>query len=425
MKFKNNLRCVLLASLVLSQIACNQEVETEIHVLNDQKLELCKSKHCLVLTEGIYPITLKFSQSGQRSKLIVYTRAERRGQEEFFINLPKPDDLLSSTTPVRMESDFIGQDFSVILNHQIELGKDSYGLVFYKDERFLDEIASAQFRLEPEKAAFDEKNQNFLASYQRVRYQQRAALVAIDADIDGLIGSPRQLEWASKSLDFVVNYVGKLLLMPWIHYRYAKVRWILGDKTEDQEYVTAKWNEVFDSSPVVDHFALVHSGNSLTRQIETENKKVNQLRLSYNSGCYSGSSSSDIINEQATSGMGHRALSASPLFSFSIIRNWTYDHDLEDATKRGVRSAENFLKTVAIGDFIAFWAKRFGTNDWESGDDIIKTSEPMLSWTDDLPPNHLFISLSAIPERPIADLNDVRESGILNIDDELILHAIN
>ena len=173
MKFKNNLRWVLLASLVLSQIACNQEVETEIHVLNDQKLELCKSKHCLVLTEGIYPITLKFSQSGQRSKLIVYTRAERRGQEEFFINLPKPDDLLSSTTPVRMESDFIGQDFSVILNHQIELGKDSYGLVFYKDERFLDEIASAQFRLEPEKAAFDEKNQNFLASYQRVRYQHR------------------------------------------------------------------------------------------------------------------------------------------------------------------------------------------------------------------------------------------------------------
>lgn len=119
------------------------------------------------------------------------------------------------------------------------------------------------------------------------------------------------------------------------------------------------------------------------------------MRLVYTEGCGSGSAWHFIDHHNAAAAVGHKSTSASPLFAFSIVRNWVYGRDLATSVHRGWESGKRKARTLNAVSF----GKLADFGGWRDVEHMIESSEPMLSWTPEIPPKKMKISLSAVPVR--------------------------
>lgn len=385
-------KLALLFAFSLIAFGCNKTIKTKLQVHRSQKLIVKERDFHVYVPEGTYGLTLKIENSSKKmSEMIIHDPITNDVLVRADLQLPPADEVLQSLDNTELESYELQQEFSLLIQRRVDFKEDHYGISFFSPDRKKN-LASASFGYKPKEANFDEETQSYLRSYQNVKRRHRAVVLAIDADLDRTLDLP---ELFSESLDIVANYGAALLMAPWAYVRYAEVAWILGDRTADSNYVSKTWTRVFRKSPVVDFMAFTHSGRDedMAYEMKGLGKKENQLRYVYTSACSSGSAEHYIADYNAAVAVGHAKMSASPLFSFSIYRNWNYGRSLSSSLYR------SFQRGRDRAHLIGMLGRSQIEEHWDNVEDMIDSSEPMVSWTPELPPNQIFVNLSAVPNR--------------------------
>jgi len=414
---------ILLLLFGLSFLLGCQEVHSELDILSPQsKKDVFEVRNLngdlQTLQPGRYTMTIKFAKhDGDYSEIWIYPPNCKKTIAKLAIKLPSADDFLNVNGVLKLYSDEIDQDFSMLVTRQVDIDEDHIGVTFY-DKNFDHIIATSEFRHKSTRVAYDEQNMKFLQSYQKVRYSQRAVVFPIDGGLDWMLEGN-----LGKDLNAVVNFGAMVLIAPWIYFRYPHVYWILGPHS--QYYLRAKWKKAVLGSPVIDYFSFTHEGVAPlnARALDRLPKKKNQLRFVYDEGCQSSSSYYFIQHYNATVAVGHRANSASPLFSFSILRNWTYGASAAKAVYKGYQAGKFHIMALNAVTF-----KKFAEwGGWGTPEEMLKDSEPMLSWTHELPPSKLFVKLSAVPKRQNAldrEIDEGYASRILHIQEGQLIASI-
>lgn len=315
--------------------------------------------------------------------------------------LPTGRQLLSALDPVEIDGQRSGQPFTTLLTREVEAEGDHYSLTLLDTDHPDQVLATAEFYAKGAAPAFDGSTGTFLRSYQAVARSQRGAVFVVNAELDG--GRTKVGKAMADALDFTVNWGGKLLVAPWVHARYAKVRWLLGDdggfRASDKQ--RKAWVDVLASSPVVDYFSFVHSGDqrSVAAPLEDLPIREHQLRLIYSSACY-GKSNSEFIDKHGFAvAAGHPGLSASPVMEMSFVRWWAYGRDVKTALNISWERMKAILRTAEYVSFAPLWQKKTGFLYWRSVDDMLDSTRPMMSFTREMRPEHLKIGISAAPVR--------------------------
>jgi hypothetical protein len=406
-----------LLATTLVAIGCKKTLDAKLTVMHQESLRLeaqTKSGETLRFPEAQMRAELEVdSKAGSTSYLRPFLLKNGKSyRPEIPLKLPAYEDLLASTDPVRLDADKIGQNFGLMLMREIRPGKDLYTVTFHNKD-FDTTLGKMTFEFESDKAAYDEKNMKFLASYQKVKRKHRAAVFKINGDVDDMMSLGKDFGWLEKALDHVVNYGGAILISPWVYARYSSVKWLIGDvssqKTQEQ------WNEAAAGYPVIDYFSYVHSGDQYDSEMDSAGLKKNQLRLAYTSACSSGSAKRFIIDYGAANAGGHRNTSASPFFQFNVVKKWIYGYTFEDSMVKAWESGLRKIKALEWISFAPLWQKKHGFMYWSNADDMAMDSELMLSYTPEVPANTLTIKDSAVLKgTPGQDL-EIKEERVTHI----------
>jgi hypothetical protein len=126
----------------------------------------------------------------------------------------------------------------------------------------------------------------------------------------------------------------------------------------------------------------------------------------YTEGCNSRSALDFIRDFNAGYAAGHSKVSASPLFSFAIIRNWVLGQSALASIQEG------FKEGRALGKFLYPAIKAAGFGRWSDADQMIEDSEPMFSWTKMLTLENTGIAKSALPVRDTEEAALIFESKV-------------
>lgn len=378
------------AAIGVMLIAC-KEVKTEIirtASTNSADLVFITKEGELSVSLGRTPVTIRFSDSEKKPSEVIFTTAKNR---KAIIHLPAADDVLHTLEPMRIQSDVLGQPFDLVIDREIGPDFDIVGINFLHP--FTNELlGTVEFQNRASRAAYDEESGQFLRNYQKVKQSQRVAVVPIDARIDDA--------WNG-----LVNFASILMIAPWLNSKYVKVYWIIGEETNRFSLIYDQWKQAIEQSPVIDYFPFVHAGvdSSNIKPVRYLPLKEHQLRYAYTSGCYSGSASRYIADYNAAIATGHRETSASPLFSFTIVRQWTYGKSIQEAVKIGWEAGKK--RADDMSSFLV--GEKSSLNYWNSVEDLLHQSEPMISWTREMHPMHLTIEKSAVPARVVPEDRDV------------------
>lgn len=413
LRFRSILLVCANLALLLALSACDQEFDTVLTVVEGQeggspglrlnrKTARSRSHYSVEFAPGQYRARLKISDDrDQASELRISKTSSPADGAPFLLRLPRAKDFLRVNEPQRLSSDRIGQPFSLVVTREVDLNrKDLIGVSFYSSD-FQTLLAVAKFEHESAEVAYDPEKMEFLRSYQEVRRSQRGLFFAVDADADSLltgIGTPAFL---SDVVDGVLNYGAMVYIAPWMWARYQNVRWILGDDVVTSGKETGHWAELLKRYPVIDYFSFVHDGTQrkLARPLWTLERKKHQIRWVYTGACRSGSADEFVRYLNAAMGTGHARISASPLFQFTILRNWAYGESAGESVMRGFEAGRKKVEQISFATFSRLWENKTGVLYWSSFHDMLESSEPMMSWTSELPPQNLFVGLSAVPSR--------------------------
>lgn len=409
----------LLVALVL--VGCKTEIDTKLKVVeNGQFIVQTRGGEKLQLPEAEIKGELVIDGKNPKdSYLKLYLmRDNKKFRPEIPLKLPNLDVLLGSNDPVKLDAKTIGQTFGMMVMREIRPNKDRFIMTFH-DPEFNKSLAEMIFEYEPSKVLYDENKKEFLASYQKVKRKQRALIVKIDGDIDGGLALARNFSWLERTLDHIVNYGGAALISPWAYARYSSVKWLIGDKSTEEEDM-GKWKEVAKEYPVIDYFAFVHSGNQETPKnanaVELSLKK-NQLRAVYTGACYSKHGTEWLKDYGAVVAGGQRGLSASPLFQFTVLRRWVYGFSYEDAVISAYKAAVMKVRALEFVSFAKYWQEKTGMLGWENVDDMLESSEILFSYTSEIPAKNVQIGQSAILSRIPFD-EDIIKKGVVEADAE-------
>ena len=325
------------------------------------------------------PEYLKISEKSKDPSRITFTQLNKT----FELYLPDAKVFLDAVRPLEITTEQSHQPFFLEVTKVADLKQDHYGLTFMSADK-KEIIATAEFQYKGDSVAYDEKNKDFLESFQSVRRSQRGTVLPIDSGLGGAMGS-------------VANHSAQVYIAPWIYARYSEVSWIIGYGNEDE--IPNQWKSVIDKSPVVDLFLFNHGGADIQglRNSDQLGWKRHQIRLLYTEGCESASSDyfeTFLSKYNAAVGIGHRETSASPFFSFSLIRFWTYGSSALSATKAAWDIGAFLARTV---DYISF--KTLSSGLWNSQDAMIRESAMGLEWTAEMPPEKLYIDQSTVINR--------------------------
>lgn len=405
---------ILGVTLFIFCFGCNQEISSTLYVSEDFNGLFVQTKDGWdQIKPGEYKMKLSFNDSGRRpSSASVYDLTTGKKVSDFKLNLPPAKEVLTALEEVELSASELGQAFNIKIERQVDYMEDHYGVTFLS-LRSNKILASTTFNYKPKEANFDEETQSYLRSYQNVKKSHRAVFIAIDANLDDFFYAMPAIGEVS---DAIVNYTGALLLFPWAHFRYKEVKWLIGDNTDDSEKITEAWTKVIDKSPVVDFMAFVHGGHEedIVSHLDEIPHKENQLRYAYTSGCESGNGDFFIVDHNASIAVGHEGLSASPLFSFSLFRNWTYGRSLQTSLSHSYKSGS--AKARALNAIASNIIKKY----WVDVDDMIASSEPRSAYLRSLPPSQVFVNLSSIPSKLDRDSKSVFTLAAESADRDLL-----
>jgi len=421
------LKLLTLIVALLLTVGCKKSIEGKMNVAQpegapDLVMKTSDGK-LLKLPKGDMKVDLVVDgKHPEKSYLKLYLRkGNRKYRPEIPVRLPNINDLLGANDPVRLEGQNLGQNFGIMLVRQIRPGKDLFTMTLH-DKEFDSMLGKMTFEYEPEKVLYDAKKGEFLASYQKVKRKQRAAVIRINGDVDRMLALPKKFGWLEQTLDHIVNYGGMVLVSPWAYVRYANVKWIIGDDNKSERNTDEKWKEVVKKYPVIDYFAFVHSGDQRVRTDGngprmTQHElglKNNQLRLVYTGACSSGSGTEWIKDYSAVGAGGQRNTSASPIFQFQVLKKWAYGYDFETSVVKTWKSAVAKLRALEWITFAKYWEDKTGILYWKNVDDLLYDSEIMISYTNQVPAKNLRVSQSAILTSNL-DEKDIIEKEVTEI----------
>ena len=361
-----------------------QEVK-RILVVNSA-MEVISNGERVEIPEGRYDVTLKISNRGDDLDSIQFDNAKQRPLKTIRLQLPPAKELGAIKSGAILESGSIRQPFHVTVSRDQDPGVDFVGLSF-SDPESGELLATAHFK---NSWVEDSSKNSFVKNYQNWKRSQRAVVFAIDGGLDG-----------GGALDVLVNGSAKNFIAPWIYARYAHVEWLLSKKSHDSDGIEKAWKRAFEKSAVVDYMAFTHGGHDMdiASSMPLTVKKEHQLRYVYTEGCSSGSAFEFIREFNALAATGHAETSASPFFAFPLVRAWTYGKNLENTVKDGWSGGKSMIHTLNLGGGLDAILKKMGMGFWPSVEDMIRDSEPMLSWTPEAYPTQIQIGQNPLPER--------------------------
>ncbi len=383
---------------LLSLAAC-YDSRTELHVIpsDDGTVFMLKDQFGKFrrIEAGAHKARIELSST--RATLVFPGRDYPRDPQDavkFRFNIPSRDEFLYSNAPLAISAAFSGQPVNLVVARDVEKEFDRINVSLYNEED-TKLIATAQLinKNGSDKRSFDEEKGEFLSSYQKVKMSQRALVFEINGAVDDMFWMVGGVE---NALDNIVNYGAAAYIAPWAYARYYKVNWILSDGSDSSDYQKEKWQNALRSAPVVDYVSWVHEGDQYVNRSWLEGKKEHQLRMVYIGACNSGASVSFIREQNAAVTSGHRGLSASPLFQFSIFRNWAYGRSYRSAVQKGWFWGKAKAKVLEYATFANFWAEKTGLGMWDDVDDMLQSSEPLLAYTADLHARDVSVGLSTV-----------------------------
>lgn len=450
-----------LGFLALCFVGCKAKIDSQLSVAQHQKfiVKTADGGRLILPTTLIQSKIIFDAKNPANSSLQLYLK--RNGKSAYWdvpLKLPKLDSILGSNDAVRLDSKELGQQFGVMVMRQVLPGDDRFVITFH-NTHFDEILGEMSFNYEPPKVLFDENKSEFLASYQKVKRKQRAAIVRIDAELDNDLSLPL-LGWVPTVIDHIVNYSGAALVAPWIRARYSTVKWQIGSKkikppskelsgkikeineklnkaraerwkgesiysreeierrvveladaydkavaetniereSEKNKHLS-DWEKVIKNRPVIDYFSFVHGGNQeipLDKTASDLGLKKNQLRVVYTAACTSKHGTEWITDYEAVAAAGHKDTSASPLFEFFVLRNWSYGFNFEDTLVRAFDSGKRRVRAIEWLSFAKLWQEKTGVLMWNDVDDLLDQSEIQFSSTPEIPARALKISSSAI-----------------------------
>lgn len=108
-----------------------------------------------------------------------------------------------------------------------------------------------------------------------------------------------------------------------------KIYMVKGKNAEDHEHMKKVYEQAIRENDVVDVMSIVHGGRELIGTLDDMSK----IRFFYTSACSGKNNSAHFMNKGVHAYVGHEALSASPLFTHAILKNWLLGKDLETSLK--------------------------------------------------------------------------------------------
>lgn len=413
---KTRLLGLLIIGLMVS--ACKVKVKGNMEVFQRED-----GARMSVKTEDYGTVTLPASRF--KAKLIVNTKKGKKSYLEFKfyrgnkkrtaevpLNLPKVDDLLISTDPVKVEADKLGQSFGMMFMRTLKPGKDVYTVTFH-DPSFEKIVGKMIFKYEPKKQLYDPNTKTFLASYQKVSRKHRAVVMKISSQFDDMIDA--EGKWHGTALKHIVDYGGAILIAPWLWVRYKSIKWLIGSTSEEK--TRKKWADVIAKYPVIDYFSFVHSGDEDQHYLDKSALRSNQLRVVYTGACFSDGAEGFVEDFGAVAGAGHAGVNAGPIWDLPAVRKWTYGYNFEKAMIKANNQGKRRAHTVEWLLLAPLWSNEDkGFLDWDSVDEMIEDSEIVVSYTDEIPASHVGISLSAVRKKQIGADNKLHVLPITKLE---------
>lgn len=393
--------------LIAFLVGCDFKTTSTLHVLDSGLQMNDEDGRSNFMIKGQYLVKLDIDEDGDDPSTLEI-QMPNEDTVEFEVNLPSTDILLHTNEPLRISSSELGQPVAMVVDREVHLKKDRISITI-TDKNFENVLATVQFRHKSDVRAYDEDSGTFLQSYQKVRMTERGVVFKIDGDLDG-----RNNGLSFKGvLDALVNYGAMIYIAPWVYTRYWKVRWVLDDNQHEEGFEAGQWKEVIDASPQVDYFSYVHSGDQyINGRNSFENVRNNQLRLMYSSACNGKANtnflggqnvSREIQNDYEGPGFavtsGHKGLSASPIFEFSVVKYWAYGMNYRNVLKSSWRTGTALVRGIEWAIFGPLWEDYTGVLLWDNVDHMFESSMMMVGHTSDLPPDNMFITRSAAPKR--------------------------
>src|SRR5690606_30654551 len=115
-------------------------------------------------------------------------------------------------------------------------------------------------------------------------------------------------------------------------------------------------------------FAFLHAGDQelpMDATAESLGLKKNQLRVVYTGACESKHGTEWMLDYGAVAAGGQRETSASPLFQFTVLRQWVYGFSFEDALINGYSAGKRKAKALEWITFAKLWEDKTGIFLWE------------------------------------------------------------
>lgn len=391
------MRHFLLISVALTALITLQScmsVDTTLTVIQPGGLALYNADGTLVqIPQGDHPIQLSVAQDSSSPSTLTLKDINVK----FEITLPGAEKIANITTPLTVHATELKQPVEMTFQRDADSSTDHFTMAFMSTDGN-QILATSRFdNPKGDIPAFDESNQTFLMSFQKVKYSQRAVLIPID----GALIEP---------MNSIVNHAAMILLAPWVYARYSTVEWFISSGEMSDEDTNKKVQHAVSSSPVIDLFAFNHAGEDGETLAAAENlgAKKNQIRFVYTEGCGSADYLNDIItNYNAAVAVGHRDTSASPFYAFGLVHAWTYGESANSAMMTGWISGSAWIDLAAILTLDQLWRLPI---DWDSREDMLKQSEPAIMWTAEMTPEKLNIETSAVLSRNTPESNTAYRS---------------
>jgi len=400
---KSFFKLILSIFLTLFFISCENKIKSELNVLtnktfqfkneNGQEFNLESGKHKIEFEIGANEFEMSYLRIVTKSGFIFDDR------ESISLKLPTPRKLLELQSSLILSGNTLGQPFGLEIKRTPGQRTDHFDITFFDKQNSSVILGTTSLEYSSDTAFYNADKLTFLRSFQEVKRSQRAVVFAINSDAGRMLKLEATLP--KEITNHITDYAAMFYIAPWVYARYGDVTWMLGKNYSESE-LSQKWSGPIKNYAVIDYLSAVHSGDQFSYATPLDHLplKKNQLRFVYTSACKSESADEFILKYNAAVAVGHRALSFSPMFSFSLIRNWTYGNTVAESVNTAYQSGKIWLYGLSAVLIAPLWEVLGGKFlGWKNTSDMLYSSELMISYTDDMTPYQLTINDSAVLNR--------------------------